>query len=169
MIKYAFGFEIFEDFLEKYQDKLIELKLKVDKTESAYEYFGEDNFKKLTSLAKEYIERRTELNRQCCIGNKVAYELIDKYREEMKTQVKDLERRIERHIARASEKNNEEALNKNNEKEKNISKTEASNEENKPKRFHINTLLKNLSKTSRKHKSSEKSQSNPEEESILNK
>lgn len=108
-VKYAFGFEVFDNFLEKYQDKLIELKMKVDKNEGAYEFFGDENFKQLTTIAKEYIEKRTELNLRCCYGYKDAYGEIERLKAKTKAEVEILEQKIEKHIAKNEAKKQREA------------------------------------------------------------
>ena len=99
-VKYEYGFEVFEDFLEKYQDKLIEFKMKVDKTESAYEYFGKENLEKLIQIAKEYIEKRVDINTMCLNGDKKGYELWEKYKNETKAKIDAIMKKIENHISK---------------------------------------------------------------------
>ena len=97
---YQFGFEVFGDFLEKYQDKLIEFKLNIDKNEKAYEYFGESNLKKIMAISKEYINKRAELNMRAYKGEKSVYEEIDLLKFNTMLEVKKLEMEIEKHIAK---------------------------------------------------------------------
>ena len=101
---YELGFEVFEDFLEKYQDKLIEFKLSIDKNEKAYEYFGESNFKKLTAMTKEYINARLELNMRAIKGDKLAYNEIDMLKFNTRLEILKLEKEIEKHIAKQKAK-----------------------------------------------------------------
>ncbi|MBQ8844575.1 MAG: hypothetical protein IJ008_01000 [Clostridia bacterium] len=101
---YEFGFEVFGDFLEKYQDKLIEFKLNIDKNEKAYEYFGESNFKKLIAMTKEYINARSELNMRACKGDKLAYDEIEELKFNTRLEFLKLEKEIEKHIAKQKAK-----------------------------------------------------------------
>ena len=103
-VKYEFGFEVFDDFIEKYQDKIIELKMTVDKNETAYEYFGKENLEKLILIAKEYIERRVDINKMCLNGDPKGYEILEKYKNETKAKIDAIEKKIENHILKQKEK-----------------------------------------------------------------
>ena len=102
-IKYAFGFEVFNDFLEKYYQKLIEFKMGVDKNSPVYNYFGEKNFTRLCDMAKEYIEKRVELNTRLCDGDKNAKLEIEKLKTKTKAEITSIERKIEKHIEKQSD------------------------------------------------------------------
>jgi len=112
--KYEFGFEIFENFLEKYQDKLIELKLTFDKNEKTFEYFGEKNFRRIAKITHEYITLRNELNHRYINGDLNAQEEIETLKAKAKAELAEVERKINKHI----EKNE----NSNKKQEKNIEK-----------------------------------------------
>ena len=96
--KYQFGFEIFEDFLKKYKNKLIEFKMKVDKQDAAQQYFGEQNLKALAVLTKQYIEKRCELNLKLCNHIPGAAEEIETLQKQSKLLLAAIEKNIEKHI-----------------------------------------------------------------------
>ena len=95
---YEFGFEIFEDFLKKYQKQLIEFKLTIDKNERAFDYFGEKNLLRLAILAKNYITKRQELNTRLLAGDRTAQEELTVYKKVSRAELSMIESRIEKHI-----------------------------------------------------------------------
>lgn len=103
IIKYAYGFEIFEDFLNKHYKKLIEFKMGVDRNQPAYAYFGEKNLEKLTSIAREYIEARTKLNHKLCLGDKDAQKQIEKLFVKCKAKVAFIEKSIDKHLEKTAQ------------------------------------------------------------------
>ena len=96
--KYQFGFEIFEDFLKKYQQKLIDLKMQVDKQDAAQQYFGEQNLKDLALLAKSYIDQRSVLNLRAYNRDKSAFKEIESLKIQAKQKLAQIEQNIESHI-----------------------------------------------------------------------
>ena len=97
--RYSYGFEIFEDFLKKYQSKLIDFKMLVDKQDGAKEYFGEQNLKDLATLAKQYINIRAELNLKRCNHIEGVKEEIEQFKLQSRLALAEIEKRIEEHIA----------------------------------------------------------------------
>lgn len=112
--KYAYGFEIFEDFLKKYQSKLIDLKMLIDTQDGAKQYFGEQNLKDLAILAKYYIEKRSELNLKLCNHVKGTEEEIDQLKFQSRVALYKIERRIENHIAQSNTETDTKQENKSN-------------------------------------------------------
>lgn len=104
--KYSFGFEIFEDFLKKYQNKLIELKMTVDKQESAYKFFGEKNLKKLFSIAKNYINKRTDLNYRQWFGDQDVFAEIEELKATYSKELAEVEKDIEKNILKQNLESN---------------------------------------------------------------
>lgn len=112
--KYAYGFEIFEDFLKKYQSKLIDLKMLIDTQDGAKQYFGEQNLKDLATLAKYYIEKRSELNLKLCNHIKGTKEEIEVFKFQSKLALYKIEKRIENHIAQSNTETDAKQENKSN-------------------------------------------------------
>ena len=110
--RYAYGFEIFEDFLKKYQSKLIELKMLVDKQDGAKEYFGEQNLKDLATLAKQYINIRAELNLKRCNHIEGIKEEIEQFKLQSRLALAEIEKRIEEHIAQSNTETDTKQANK---------------------------------------------------------
>ncbi|MBQ8425304.1 MAG: hypothetical protein IJX17_04715 [Clostridia bacterium] len=162
-ILYQFGFEVFEDFLEKYQDKLIEFKLSVDKNEKAYKYFGESNFKKLTLMVRDYINKRSELNLRAYRGDKSAFDEIEQIKLKTKLEFAKLEKEIEEHIEKEKLKQEKEEAEKLNDKENNLGKLIRKSFLRFPKRFEGVKTFRALFNKNIKNKSEEKESSNENE------
>lgn len=94
---YQFGFEIFEDFLRKYKNHLIYLKLQNDKNDKTYEFFGKKNFDEICILAKEYITKRNLLNKEWLKGKDVENQ-IDILKTKSKAKLKSIELKMEKNI-----------------------------------------------------------------------
>lgn len=103
IIKYAYGFEIFKDFLNKHYKKLIEFKMGADRNQPAYAYFGEKNLEKLTEIAREYIETREELNRKLFLGDKHAKKQIERLFVKCKAKVAFIEKAIDKRLEKTAQ------------------------------------------------------------------